>query len=63
MSTLKFIASTFLFGALLLGVLYALAYLVFGGPAVAWWIMVVPALLFGLTVTVALDKPFDRSPS
>lgn len=62
-STFKFFASIFLFAALLLVALYGPAYLVFGGPATPAWVMVVPALLFGLTVTVALDDPFKRSPN
>jgi len=44
-------------GLLLLAVLMAAAFVTRGGPAVPWWTMRVPALLFGLTVTVALDKP------
>lgn len=60
MSTFKFFASIVAFAALLLAVLYGPAYLVFGGPAIPAWIMVIPALLFGLTVTAAIDKPLTR---
>ncbi|GAT05332.1 response regulator receiver [Mycolicibacterium fortuitum subsp. acetamidolyticum] len=59
-STFKFFASIVLFAALLLVVLYVPAYLVFGGPAIPAWVMVLPALLFGLTVTAALDDPLKR---
>lgn len=62
-STVKFVASIFVFAALLLAVLYLPAYLFLGGPAIAWWIMVIPALLFGLTVTAALDDPLKRAAS
>ncbi|MFN6544478.1 hypothetical protein [Mycolicibacterium nivoides] len=61
MSTFKFVASIVVFAVLLLAVLYIPAYLVFGGPAIVWWVMVLPALLFGLTVTAALDDALKQS--
>lgn len=61
MSTTKFLGSTFLFGTLFLAVIYGVAYLVLDGPAIPEWVMIIPGLLFGLTVTVWLDKPLDRA--
>lgn len=61
MSTIKFLGSTFLFGTLLLVALYAVAYLVLDGPAIPAWVMIIPGLMFGLTITAMLDKPLDRA--
>lgn len=60
MSTFKFFASIVLFAALLLAVLYGPAYLFLGGPMLPVYWMVIPALIFGLTVTAAIDKPLTR---
>lgn len=60
MSTTKFLGSTVLFGALLLVALYGVAYLGFDGPAIPAWVMIVPGLMFGLTITAAIDKPLAR---
>ena len=61
MSTLKFLGSIVLFAALLLAVLYVPAYLVLDGPAIPVWWMIIPALIFGLTVTAAVEAPLNRS--
>lgn len=57
MGTFRFVASIVGFALVLLVPLLAFAYVVMGGPGVPVWTMLVPALLFGLTVTAALDKP------
>jgi hypothetical protein len=61
MSTIRFVASTVGFGFLLLAVIVGAAFLLRGGPAVPWWTMIIPSLVFGLTVTCAIDQPLNRS--
>ncbi|MCA4754842.1 hypothetical protein ABFW14_12140 [Mycolicibacterium fortuitum] len=61
MSTFKFFASTVGFAVLLLAVLYTPAYLVLDGPMIPVWWMTIPALIFGLTATAAIDKPLERA--
>ncbi|MEU9805408.1 hypothetical protein [Mycobacterium sp. NPDC050853] len=60
MSTFKLVALTFALAVSLLAVVYIPTYLFLGGPAVPVWFLVAPALMVGLTTTLALDKPLQQ---